>query len=162
MKNDIREERISKLNEISAIKKNRILKLGIIATVEMMIKFLKSKKIKYFLNYGIFEIKIKYYTFFIQIDDAYIISSCWTNISSDRNYGRFFDLCEYNISIEKFIMNFDNIIKDVNKLYKLKEKVDKNINGIKELIMSSDIENVVISDECFADMEFENLIFTSN
>ena len=157
MKNDIREERISKLNEISAIKKNRILKLGIISTVEIMIKFLKSKKIKYILDHGVFEIEFKYYSFFFQIEDAYSISSCWTNLSSYKS----FELCEYRISIDEFIINFDDIVKDVKKLYKLKKKVDKNVNGIRELIMSSDIDNVVISDGFFDEMEFENLIWTS-
>ena len=69
-------------------------------------------------------------------------------------------MCENDIIIEEFISQLDDIIITINKLYKLKNKIDKQIIDIRDSIRCSNIDNVVINQYYFEDLNFGNMIIT--
>ena len=138
------------------IKEDRLLKLKIIYSTELISNELKNRNIFFTVQCGLFKVKLKKSIFFIQIDNGDTITSCWTNVS----YDRCFILCENDIIIEEFISQLDDIIITINKLYKLKNKIDKQIIDIRDSIRCSNIDNVVINQYYFEDLNFGNMIIT--
>ena len=140
------------------IKDERTLKLKMIKSIQMIKDELNSRKLKYTEEYGVFTVSTKDEEFKFQIDDGENITCCWTDLSEYKS----FNLCESDLILEEFLMQLDQIIKDVNKLYRIKAKVEKKINEIEDIISNSDIEMLEINEYFFDDLLFENIISTNN
>jgi len=135
-------------------KEERALKLKMITEINLISHELTLRKLKFSYECGLFEIALRKTTLYIQIEDGVSISNCWINLSIDKC----FDLCQFNLVIEEFIMQLNEIIEDANKICNLKEKVEKQINNTRELINNSGICHIKTDDSFFDDVLFENLI----
>lgn len=140
------------------IKDERSLKLKMIKSVQTIKDELKSRKLKFKEESGLFTVYTKDKDFMFQIDDGESITGCWTVLSKYKS----FDLCEPGLDLEEFLMELDQIIIDVNKLYKIKAKVEKYINDIEDVISNSDIHGLEIDEGFFDDLLFENIILTTD
>jgi len=139
------------------IKENRLLKLKMITAINLIRSELKLRNLDFTNNVGLFEITIKGNSFFAEIDGGEEIQ-CWIRISKDN----YFDLCENGINISDFIKNLTIIISNFEKFYKLKENIDNELYKLRynfeKCVGESGINNVVVNDDFFDDMIFENLI----
>lgn len=134
------------------IKHERNYKLLTINSIIAVTEELEKLKLKFTISGELFEVKIKTKKFMIQVDVDQII--CWTNLSEDRS----FNLCEYSLDLDEFIMELGDIVETVERLYKLKSKVDKHITDIETLINNSDVHGLEINDWTFQEMIFERII----
>lgn len=139
------------------IKQERALKLKMITAIDLISDELKSRNLTFISNSGVFEIVIKRHSFLFQTSDGETIDSCWTCLSEDRC----FEFCEWGLSIEEFLLQLNDIIDDFNKLYKLKEKVEKQVCKIRQTIENSGVTNLEFNGWSFDEMIFENLICTN-
>lgn len=145
---------MKKIVKDESLKEERSLKLKMIKAIQTIKDELNSKKIKFKEDRGVFTIYTKGKEFFFQIDDGEEITDCWINLSEYKS----FSLCDSYISIDELLMNLDEIIQDVHKLFKIKAKVEKKINEIEDIINNSDIHGLNIDDIYFDDLLFENII----
>jgi len=123
---------------------------------ELITNELNKRKLKFISKRELFKVEVKQYSFFIQIDGDSIIS--WLAMSEDKN----FNLCEYGLDINEFVIQLDDIILDIYKIFKLKSKVEKHINDIVNLINNSDIHGIELNDDLFDDLIFDNMIITDD
>jgi len=135
------------------IKQERLSKLTTITNSETIRQELTTRKLKFTEQAELFTVVTKNKEFYIQIDGDSIM--CWINVSK---YNKF-NLCQYGLDIEEFVMELDVIIEDIDKFYKLKTKIDKKIDEIENLINSSEIYGLELNDGEIDYLLFENLIY---
>jgi hypothetical protein len=143
------------IDSLNQIKQKRSYKLKTINSIEIVREELEKLKLTYTLDCELFVVTVKSKEFSIQIDSDCIM--CWTNLSEYKS----FNLCQYGLDVEEFVCQLENIVDDFNKLFKLKDKIDKKISEIENLIESSDICGIQLNDsEIDGYLLFENLIYS--
>jgi hypothetical protein len=110
---------IDGIDYLNTIKKERSYKLKTINSIELVREELEKLKLKYELCSELFIVTTKNKEFSIQVDCDLIMY--FTNISEDRR----FHLCKYGLDVEKFVMQLEDIVDNVDKIYKLKAEIDK-------------------------------------